>query len=149
MLVNTDGRVVLSDFGVTANLLEPRASTPKPSSSALTLQEIGSLTDLRLLEEPEPEPSPFAAVRLSSPVRADAHEEAESSYGEPSSSLGASSSRSQGTSLDEGASGSGGGHFRSAWACQKYLARNTFTGTPCFMAPEVMAATNDCHCGHG
>lgn len=196
VLVNTDGRVVLSDFGVTANMLEPRAATPKAGSSSLTLRDISSVADLGQLVPPEPVPAPESAEPLESPFlqhalvspitfvdgMVSAAVEVPSLRGEGSSSpsptgeascssgfspsgdhiSGLPISPMRGSSSNgyspkgEGSSGSiakeggsGAGEFGSAWAAQKYLARNTFTGTPCFMAPEVMVAANDCQCSSG
>ena len=194
VLVNTDGRVVLSDFGVTANMLEPRAATPKAVSSALTLRDISSVTDLGQLVSPEqasapvsmePPESPFlqhadvspstslngvvsASVQVPCPKGKGSSgfspkAEASGSSGfSPSLDQSSGFSPLQGSSSNglspngEGSSGSilkeggdGDGQFGSAWAAQKYLARNTFTGTPCFMAPEVMVAANDCQCSSG
>ncbi|KAK9901349.1 hypothetical protein WJX75_007725 [Coccomyxa subellipsoidea] len=146
VLVNTDGRVVLSDFGVTANMLEPRTSTPKAASSTLTLREISSVKDLSQLAGKELESAPAqphtdAGVAESSP-----QPDVSPFAGFDSPGIGLAIGGAARSSEEEG---SGGGQFRSAWACQKYLARNTFTGTPCFMAPEVMAATDDCQQSSG
>lgn len=146
VLVNTDGRVVLSDFGVTANMLEPRTSTPKAASSTLTLREISSVKDLSQLAGKELESAPAqphtdAGVAESSP-----QPDVSPFAGFDCPGIGLASGGAARSSEEEG---SGGGQFRSAWACQKYLARNTFTGTPCFMAPEVMAATDDCQQSSG
>ncbi|CAL8470958.1 g10500 [Coccomyxa elongata] len=194
VLVNTDGRVVLSDFGVTANMLEPRAATPKAGSSSLTLRDISSVADLGQLVPPEPVPTPESVEPLESPFLQHAlvspitfvdgmvsaavevpslrgeGSSAPSPTGEASGSSGFSPSgdHSSGFSPMRGGSssglnpkgegstgsipkegGSGAGEFGSVWAAQKYLARNTFTGTPCFMAPEVMVAANDCQCSSG
>jgi serine/threonine protein kinase len=133
VLINMDGRVVLSDFGVTANLLEPPKTVQYTRRPTLTLRDICSAADLEQL-----------AIDEQGEFTADVLASSPESWGcTPTSTESVASFQDPGSYGSSGSCQGGGGGCQSAWACQKYLARNTFTGTPCFMAPEVMAATND------
>ncbi|KAK9845458.1 hypothetical protein WJX81_006885 [Elliptochloris bilobata] len=170
VLVHTDGRVVLSDFGVTATLErhEDAAAREREARRAAAKAAAELAAEAAAVQRGTSGQSGTSSADSvwtygsshtpSNPSRRGGSSGLESSddamagtspkkepWAPPAVlAARASMASAMGTGDQAGtspaASSGGGGPQRSesSWGHRMYLARNTFCGTPCFMAPEVM-----------